>query len=98
MEKYEILEQYVDISALKEGMANIEPHTAIRRWTETAIEISNTYRNQLTQIRDIYLEIPENELTNEQTLRCLNTILEQLEDAESRNTLIATELLDYRLN
>ena len=97
MEEYSHLKQYAEIELLRNIIAKTGAYVEIQRWTDCATEIAPDLRGRLTQISKIYLEIPENQLTIEQCLRCLNSLMEILGSDANCSMLIATQAPDARV-
>lgn len=89
------LEELLDIEQFAASLAH--PRKGIfQRWSSTAFEICPDRHRDIARLRDIYLEIPGEELRPEQIISFIEALLDAMPADENRRTLIRTEALQFR--
>ena len=89
------LEELLDIERFTASLTH--PHSGIfRTWSSTAFEICPDRHRSIAQLRDIYLEIPSDELRPRQVISFIESLLAAMSSDDDRRTLIRTEALQFR--
>lgn len=87
--------ELLDLEQFAASLTN--PNKSIFRiWSETALEISPEKHRAIAQLREIYLEIPSEELKPRQIVSFVEALLEALPSDDNRRTLIRAEALQFR--
>lgn len=89
------LEDLVDIEQFTASLAHPSKNT-LHVWSATAFEICPEKHRAIAQLRDIYLEIPGEELQTRQIISFVEALLETMLSDENRKTLIRAEALQFR--
>ena len=89
------LEDLVDIEQFTASLGSPSKNT-FQVWSATAFEICPEKHRAIAQLRDIYLEIPGEELRPRQIISFVEALLETMPSDEDRRTLIRAEALQSR--
>jgi hypothetical protein len=86
------LENLVDVEQLSARLAK-ERRNVFHYWTATALEICSTEYKSITNLKTIYMEIPDSELRADQILTFVRELLRIMPSLEEKKTLLRTEAI-----
>lgn len=89
------LEELLDLDQFTASIAHLQS-SLFRTWSSTAIEICPDRYRDFVRLRDIYLEIPANELSPQQILTFMKDVLAAMPTDSERKSLIRIEALQFR--
>ena len=89
------LKDFVDIEKFKES---IKPPSKeiFSRWSFTAFEVCRANYTAIARIRDIYMQIPEEELRQDQVITFIEELLQIMQSIENKKALITAEAIQFR--
>ena len=89
------LEDFLDLERFTASLSH--PRKGIfHTWSATAFEICPDRHRDIARLRDIYLEIPSEELRPQQVISFIEALLAALSSDDDRRTLIQAEALQFR--
>jgi len=91
MNKEDHVSDYADEGCIIKQFKNEGIHVSIYQWAETATELSPDNRNEINSVRQIYLEIDEEEYQDWQILRFVSILLGSLPSEDNKRMLISLQ-------